>query len=280
MRSRIFPVLILLLLAFSGGCASESTPLSTSTPGASSPLPHTSPTATVPGSPIPPTTNGSPAVVWKRTGGIAGMCQALTIDFNGNYLLQDCKSNTPPVTGELTSDQKTQLDDYLNHYRTFQWESTPPKNSADMFNDQLTFNGQGSATPTPDEQQAVADFMASLASELGNPATPSAPASSLGESGVQGQVTVGPACPGPVRAENPCPDRPYQATIIVLDQENKVVTQVQTDTQGIFRVVLPPGIYTLRPTPTAGYPRSGDQTVTVVQGQFAQVNIVYDSGMR
>jgi hypothetical protein len=278
MRSRIFPVLILLILAFASGCASA--PLVTSTPGTSSPLPHTGPTATIPASPVPPTTNAGPAVVWKRTGGIAGMCQTLTIDFNGNYLLQDCKSNTPPATGELNSDQMTQLDDYLNHFEAFEWESAPPKNSADMFNDQLIFNGRGSATPSPDEQEIVNQFMASLAAELRTSATPSASAGSLGESGVQGQVTIGPACPGPLRDDNPCPDRPYQATITVLDQENKEVTQVQCDADGNFRIALPPGTYTLHATPDTGYPRSNDQTVTVEKGQFTQLNIVYDSGLR
>ena len=278
MRSRFFPFLILLLLVFSSGCGSA--PLTSVTPGTGSPSAHTIPLATVPGSPIPPITNGDPAVVWKRTGGIAGVCQALTIDVEGNYLLQDCKSQTTPITGSLTTDQKTQLNDYLNQYEKFQWESTPPKNSADMFNDQLIFNGHGSATPTPDEQQSINQFIASLASELRNPVTPGAPANSTGDSGIQGQITLGPACPGPVRAENPCPDRPYQTTITVLDQENKVVTQFQSDTQGIFNVVLPPGTYILHPASSAVMPRSGDQTVTVIQGQFTQVNIVYDSGMR
>jgi hypothetical protein len=234
----------------------------------------------VPATSNPPTTDSQPAVIWKRTGGIAGMCQVLTIDLNGNYLLQDCKSNSQIATGVLTSDQMTQLNSYLSQYGKFQWESTPPKNSADMFNDQLTFNGQGNTTPTPEEQQAINQYMASLTAELRNPATPNAPASATGESGIQGQVTIGPACPGPVSAENPCPDRPYQTTLTVLDQNNQVVAQVQTDTQGNFRVVLPPGTYTVHPASSGVMPRAGDQSVTVVKGQFTQVNIAFDSGMR
>jgi hypothetical protein len=278
MRSRIFPILILMLLGLSSACASASLPDVAT--GTSSPIPHTIPTATVPPTTNPPTPGNEPAVIWKRTGGIAGMCQVLTIEFSGNYMLQDCKSNSQLASGVLTPEQMTQLNTYLSQYEKFQWESTPPQNSADMFNDQLTFNGQGSTTPTPEEQEAVNQYVALLVAELRGSATTVTPASSASESGIQGQVTIGPACPGPVRIDNPCPDRPFQTTFIILDPNNQVVTQVQTDEQGNFRVVLPPGTYTLHTASPTPMPPSGDQTVTVAEGQFTQVNIVFDSGMR
>jgi hypothetical protein len=278
MRSRIFPILILALLAFSSACASA--PLAPTTSGLGGATPHTLPSATVPVTSNPPTTGGQPAIIWKRTGGIAGMCQTLTIDFGGNYLLQDCKSNSQIADGILSSDHMDQLNGYLSQYENFQWESAPPENSADMFNDQLTFIGQGSATPTSEEQQAMNEYLASLAAELRSPATPNAPASATGESGIQGQVTIGPACPGPVRIETPCPDRPFQATLTILDQNNQVVAKVQTDSQGNFHIALPPGTYIIQSATSAAMPRAGDQTVTVTKGQFTQVNITFDSGMR
>ncbi len=100
-------------------------------------------------------------------------------------------------------------------------------------------------------------------------------------SGIEGAVTEGPMCPGPVSVDNnTCPDRPYQATITILNANNIQVTQVQSDASGIFKVALPPGTYTLQPRPGNPLPRAADQTVVVTAGQYTQVAIVYDTGMR
>jgi hypothetical protein len=101
------------------------------------------------------------------------------------------------------------------------------------------------------------------------------------QSGIEGTVTEGPMCPGPVHiGDNTCPDQPYQATIIVLNAQNAKVTQFQTDTKGIFQIMLPPGRYILHPISGKPLPRGSDQMVEVTSGQFTQVNIVYDTGMR
>ncbi len=100
-------------------------------------------------------------------------------------------------------------------------------------------------------------------------------------SGIIGTVTEGPMCPGPVRiGDNSCPDQPYQATIQVLNSDNSKVAQFQTDAQGIFQVELPPGTYILHPLSGKPMPHAADQTVDVTAGQFTQVSIVYDTGMR
>jgi hypothetical protein len=97
--------------------------------------------------------------------------------------------------------------------------------------------------------------------------------------GVEGQVLIGPMCPV-VQAGTPCPDQPYQATITVLDQNGGRVTEFQSDIQGRFKVGLAPGTYRLRPESPDGMVHTSEQTVTVVAGQFAQVAITYDSGIR
>ena len=98
-------------------------------------------------------------------------------------------------------------------------------------------------------------------------------------SGIYGQVTIGPACPV-MQVGVPCPDKPYQATVAVLNQSRSRVTQFTTDAQGSFKVGLKPGTYLLVPESPGVMPRAGEQTVTVTAGQFTQVNIVYDSGIR
>jgi hypothetical protein len=100
-------------------------------------------------------------------------------------------------------------------------------------------------------------------------------------SGIEGHVTEGPMCPGPVPVgNNPCPDQPYQATISILDADNKEIAQVQTDVDGYFKIPLPPGTYILHPIATKPLPRASDQTVVVTPDQFTQITIMYDSGMR
>ena len=97
--------------------------------------------------------------------------------------------------------------------------------------------------------------------------------------GIEGQVLIGPNCPV-VQVNSPCPDQPYQATISVLDQNGSEVMQFQSDGQGLFRVSLVPGAYTLVPLSPNALPYAQEQTVMVVSGQFTQVTITYDSGIR
>ncbi len=103
-------------------------------------------------------------------------------------------------------------------------------------------------------------------------------------SGIEGQVFLGPTCPGPV-SDDPtqatqCADQPYQATITILDENGETVMQFQTDALGHFRVVLSPATYTLHPESPDVRPRAPEQTVTVVSQEFTQVVITYDTGIR
>jgi len=232
--------------------------------------------------PTPPPVGGSssqtPGVVWERSGGIAGICQKLTLHADGSYLLEDCKAGTQIAKGTLSAGQLDTLNGYLSRYSKIQWSSTAPAGSADMFNDQYTLNGSGDQTPTPAEETAINEFLASLANQLAGPNY--TPPTSSSDSGIEGRVLLGPACPGPVSADKPCPDQPYQATIQVQDQNGNTVTQFQTDSNGDFHVSLNPGTYILHPETTGAFPRAADQTVTVDPGQFTKVQIEYDSGIR
>ncbi len=114
-------------------------------------------------------------------------------------------------------------------------------------------------------------------------ATPApTPAEESYESGLEGQVLRGPVCPGPERLNSPCPDQPFSATFLALDgQENKVAL-FRTDEQGRFRVALPPGRYAIVPEESAPIMRPGGQRkeVTVAEGEFTQVTLVFDTGIR
>lgn len=99
--------------------------------------------------------------------------------------------------------------------------------------------------------------------------------------GITGLVTLGPMCPVE-QAGQPCPDQPYQARIDVLDAQGTTVTSIQSDANGRFTVDLPPGDYVLHPLPPEGniLPMAGDLPVTVTTGQYTDVQISYDSGIR
>ena len=102
------------------------------------------------------------------------------------------------------------------------------------------------------------------------------------ESGLEGVVTKGPMCPGPARSDRPCPDVPVSAAFEVLSVGMDLVAVFQSDSGGHFRVILPPGCYTIFPK---GRPRSrnplGDSAkVTVSEGRFAKAHLYWDTGMR
>lgn len=113
------------------------------------------------------------------------------------------------------------------------------------------------------------------------PILPTREAPAPGSSGVEGQVLIGPACPGPVSIDSPCPDQPFPATLTILTAQGERVGQVTTDEGGRFRLVLAPGSYLIRPEPPKqGIAFAVDQTVVVAANEFVFVEIVYDSGMR
>ncbi len=101
------------------------------------------------------------------------------------------------------------------------------------------------------------------------------------DSGIEGRVTVGPNCPV-VRQGVPCPDRPYEAELTILDGSGHEVASVHSDATGSYRLALAPGTYRVVPQPPPGLPLPRGQAVdvTVPPGRFVTLDISYDSGIR
>lgn len=99
------------------------------------------------------------------------------------------------------------------------------------------------------------------------------------DSGVEGQVFVGPMCPV-VQEGQECPDQPYQATLTVLSPNGREIVQVQTDEQGRFKIPLAPGEYILHPESPDVLPSASDQNFIVEAGRFTEIVVNYDSGIR
>ena len=114
----------------------------------------------------PQSTPQGSAIVWERSGGIAGICQRLTIEWNGAYQLEDCSDQSLIREGSLPPDQWGGLERLLTQYGAFEYENIPPQGSADMFTDQYTFNGTGSAIPSMEQKAEINEQLAQLATEL------------------------------------------------------------------------------------------------------------------
>ena len=101
------------------------------------------------------------------------------------------------------------------------------------------------------------------------------------DTGIQGQALIGPMCPV-VRQGQECPDQPYQATMTILTAGRKKVVTITTDAGGRFRLLLAPATYILHPQtpPHQPFPAAAEQTFTVDQGQFTQIKVIFDSGIR
>ena len=99
------------------------------------------------------------------------------------------------------------------------------------------------------------------------------------DSGIEGNVMIGPMCPV-MQEDVPCPDQPYQATLIILSTSGEKITQFKTDENGHFRVALAPGNYVLHPEAPNGLPFATDLPFTVNEHNFTLLEISYDSGIR
>lgn len=101
------------------------------------------------------------------------------------------------------------------------------------------------------------------------------------DSGVTGQVFIY-VCPTVV----PSPDdqcfQPYPTGILVLTRAGAFVTKILTDQNGGFEIPLRPGRYFLIPDMAnrREFPTVDPVLVHVQKKRFAEVEIVYDSGIR
>jgi hypothetical protein len=97
--------------------------------------------------------------------------------------------------------------------------------------------------------------------------------------GIEGTVLLGPQCPVQT-ADEPCPDRPYEAWIDVRTQGGNLVTRIKSGEDGRFRVGLRPGSYVLNPESGDPFPFASDLDVDVRKGAFTVVTVSFDTGIR
>ena len=97
--------------------------------------------------------------------------------------------------------------------------------------------------------------------------------------GIDGLVLLGPLCPVQTPTD-PCPDRPYEASIEIESTGGSRVTVVRSDADGRFHVGLRPGTYHLAPESGDPFPIAAEQDVVVKTGSYSDVVIRFDTGIR
>jgi hypothetical protein len=98
--------------------------------------------------------------------------------------------------------------------------------------------------------------------------------------GIEGSISISPAQPGPTRQGVP-DSRPLPKTSFVVKQGDRIVTSFETDDEGRFRVLLPPGHYTISKKDRKSTIGSfGPFEAEVTAGNMISVNWTCDSGIR
>lgn len=106
------------------------------------------------------------------------------------------------------------------------------------------------------------------------------PSPSAAKSGLVFTATLGPTCPGPQRVGQVC-TAPYVGEFVVLKVDGSEAASFTTDTNGQATLDLPPGVYTVSLVNTGrSRPRGGPVEVTVITGQYVEVVLELDSGIR
>ncbi|MCB9814403.1 YdcF family protein [Candidatus Nomurabacteria bacterium] len=114
---------------------------------------------------------------------------------------------------------------------------------------------------------------------------PSGPTSILPfESGVQGVVLRGPICPVIQNPPQPeCDDQPFVTTVQVIEKNSSrssLFASVETDKEGNYKVMLPPGEYRLQALGGQPFPTCAWEEITVESDKLLIKNLSCDTGIR
>ena len=98
-------------------------------------------------------------------------------------------------------------------------------------------------------------------------------------SGIRGQALAGPQCPVEM-AGSPCPDLPWEGTVVATETDSGERFTASTDADGRFELPLSPGTYEVTIDAASTPPTAEPQTVTVEEGTFTEIEVFVDTGIR
>ena len=106
----------------------------------------------------------------------------------------------------------------------------------------------------------------------------------ISDSGVRGKVLLGPVCPVMRDPPDPqCADKSYQTTVQVIkvgSPKSSPFATVETDKEGRYEILLPPGDYALQPIGGSVFPRCETKEVTVIASEVLEADLSCDTGIR
>ena len=139
------------------------------------------------------------------------------------------------------------------------------------------------SSDTDDFEQAVQTFMINYTIDgttNGNGLTGILPF----KSGVEGRVLLGPTCPVQKDPPDPnCADKGHATTVQVIEKnspKSSLFSSVETDKEGNYKVMLPPGEFRLQALGGQPFPRCEWQTVTIKPDTMIKVDLLCDTGIR
>src|SRR5680860_306574 len=103
------------------------------------------------------------------------------------------------------------------------------------------------------------------------------------DSGVEGVVTLGPTCPVMRVGDITCNDNPYATTIQIFlsgSAKSSPFTTVNSDKNGAYKVMLPPGEYAFQPVGGSTLPYCETKNITVNAEKITKVDLTCDTGIR
>ncbi|MEX1019908.1 MAG: hypothetical protein WDZ49_09635 [Litorilinea sp.] len=100
---------------------------------------------------------------WQREGGIAGLCDSLTVDVTGMVHATTCEGDEPTTIGErrMNEQELSQVYAWVDEYAPFDMETADPA-TADGMTLRLVFSGAGTTEADATVQQEIADFADAL----------------------------------------------------------------------------------------------------------------------
>lgn len=119
------------------------------------------------GSRVQPAT---PALIWKREGGIAGFCDTLTVFRSGEVYTSKCNSQAEGVMDTfanlLSAQEQAQFNDWITKFGEADLDASDPAGVADRMVVTLKFAGAGNKAPTKAEQQQLFEFAQDVYNKL------------------------------------------------------------------------------------------------------------------
>lgn len=156
------------------------------------------------------------------------------------------------------------------------WSNYPP---SPTFRDSTASTTTPTSTPTTSTPSSVA-----TSTSAKKPAPKPAPSPIAVSSGIQGSVLISPVCPVETYPPDPsCAPKPYATKLVVtISGQSRIVKEFSSDAKGAFKIDVPPGEYDIHSASVSelGGGCAVGNTVKVHQGNYTQVTINCDSGIR